>query len=86
MDSSGLIIIMILCCLSLIFLMLMAKPLKYILKFIINAVVGVAGILILNFVLQPIGVSVGLNILSAAFIGLLGIPGFGAIVLINALL
>ena len=41
-----------------------------------NAVLGVLGILACNFLLAPLGVTVGVNLLTVFIVGVLGVPGF----------
>lgn len=61
-------------------------PLKSIMKLIINSVLG--GILI--FIINAIGASfnfhIGLNLLTAIFVGILGVPGAGLLVILQIIL
>lgn len=41
-----------------------------------NAVLGIIGILAFNMILAPIGVAVGVNVLTVFIVSVLGIPGF----------
>lgn len=86
MDSSRLILLMIALCLALILLLFMAKPLKVAARFLLNALLGAVGLTAANFLLQPIGVYVGVNLLTAGFIGILGLPGFASLLFIQAIL
>ena len=61
-------------------------PLKIILKFIINSLLGGAIIFIINFIGGFWGFHIGLNIITSIFVGLLGIPGAIVIILIKLLL
>lgn len=54
-----------------IVLKILALPMKIIMKFIINAIVGGAVILVLNF----FGIGIVLTWLTAAIVGFLGVPG-----------
>ena len=49
------------------------KALFYVLR---NAVLGIAGIWAANMVLAPMGLFVGVNVLTVFIVGILGIPGF----------
>ena len=40
-----------------------------------NAVLGIAGILACNILLAPMGLAVGVNVLTVFIVGMLGIPG-----------
>jgi inhibitor of the pro-sigma K processing machinery len=41
-----------------------------------NMVLGVGAIFLANFALAGLGISVGVNIITAVVVGILGIPGF----------
>ena len=62
------------------------KPVKSFIKFILNSIMGVGAILVSNFLLEGIGISLGVNILNAFIVGILGLPGLGALILINKIL
>lgn len=61
-------------------------PLKKILKIILNSVLGGIIILIINFVGKMWGFHLGLNIITAIFVGLLGIPGVIVLILLKLLM
>jgi len=86
MDSVSIIVTMIVVCLSLIALLVMAKPIKLLLGIILNSAVGTVALIVSNYVLAPLGVAVGINFLTVGFIGLLGLPGFCALILMQAIL
>ncbi len=82
MDSTGIITAMILVCLGLILLMVLARPLKFLLRTIVGAVFGSAVIALLHM----LGLNIGVNFLTAAFAGFLGIPGLAGLFLLCILL
>lgn len=86
MDSISLIVSMIVVCLALISLLVMAKPLKVLLGIILNSAIGAVALIASNYVLAPFGLGVGINLLTVGFIGVLGLPGFLALILIQAIL
>ncbi|MDD3570402.1 MAG: pro-sigmaK processing inhibitor BofA family protein [Lachnospiraceae bacterium] len=86
MDSITIIVSMIVVCLALISLLVMAKPLKVLLGIILNSAIGAVALMASNYVLAPLGVAVGINLLTVGFIGVLGLPGFLALILIQAIL
>lgn len=86
MESGSIIMVMILLCLALLVLMMIAKPIKIAGSILLNGVVGAFGLFIVNFLLQPMGIHIGINLLTTGFIGILGLPGFAAVVLIGAIL
>lgn len=81
-NPTSIITAMIFVCLALIALMVLAKPLKFLFKVIINAVVGSGVIAVLGI----LGVNIGVNLLTASFVGLLGIPGLAGLVVLQYLL
>lgn len=81
-NGTAVITAMIFTCLALIALMVLAKPLKFLLRVLANAIFG-SGIIAL---LSTIGVPVGVNALTAAFVGLLGLPGLVGLVVLQYLL
>jgi len=76
MDDSSIITWMIVVCLVFVGLVIFAKPLKYILRFLIQAACGLALAIGFNFLLAPFSIDVGINYLTFAVVGLLGLPGF----------
>ena len=71
MESTQIITAMIFSCLGLMTLMILAKPLKILLKAILNAGIGCVVITILN----TVGFPIGINYMTVLFTGLLGLPG-----------
>ncbi|HOQ15895.1 MAG TPA: pro-sigmaK processing inhibitor BofA family protein [Defluviitaleaceae bacterium] len=67
-------------------LMIYPKPLKILLRIIIQALGGIAGLYIFNFVLSPLGWFVGINWTTILIIGILGIPGLIFLYLLNLIL
>lgn len=65
---------------------LLRKPIAWIFKLMIHAVMGYIALLIFNFVGAWVGLSLGLNWLNAAITGVLGIPGVILLLLIKYLL
>ena len=63
-------IILLYICIKVLFV-----PLKYMGKLIINAVVGGAALWVLNVFGGVLGIQIGINIVTALAVGLLGIPG-----------
>ena len=76
MPASQIIVWMIICCVAFLILLFFSKPLKFLLRTALGASIGACGMLIANFVLTPLGVSVGINAVTLLTVGLLGIPGF----------
>lgn len=61
-------------------------PFKLIIKLVINALVGGVLLVIFNFVGAPLGLNVGINVITALVVGFLGIPGLILLILIQLIL
>lgn len=61
------------------------KPLKFLGRLILNSVLGALLLIIFNYFGQFTGVYIGVNEFTALTIGLLGIPGFIAILILRLL-
>jgi len=61
-------------------------PFKIIGKFVLNALIGGLLIILFNFFGQLTGVNIGVNEITALIVGLLGVPGFIAILGIKLIL
>lgn len=64
-------------------LRLFAAPLKLALKVLLNSALGFGAVWLLNLTTTVTGLSLGLNLFNAAIIGILGIPGFGLLLLVQ---
>lgn len=72
--------------LLIIALFLLARPIKALFKVIINSALGCVGIALFNLVGGLLGLSVGLNIITALTVGILGMPGFALILFLQKIL
>ena len=61
-------------------------PIKTILKLVVNSILGGITIFIINLIGSIWGFHIGLNLVTSIFVGILGIPGAIAIVIIKLLL
>jgi len=75
---------------AIIFLFILGKifilPLKSIIKLVLNSILGGILIIIINSIGANFGFHIGLNIFTSLFIGLLGIPGAGLLVVLQIIL
>ena len=73
-----------------IFLLLFGKifylPLKHVLKIVFNSLLGAILLFFINVIGQNFGFHIGINILTALCVGLLGIPGAGLLVVLQVIL
>lgn len=81
-------IIIYLACLIVLFIIgkIFYLPLKHIFKLLLNSVLGGFLIYIVNVVGSSFGFHIGLNIGTAIFVGMLGVPGVIVLVLIKFLI
>lgn len=64
-------------------LVLLRRPLGALGKLTARSAVGLAGIWLFNFAGALIGVQVGVNLFTGLTVGLLGLPGFGLLLLLQ---
>ena len=62
---------------------LFSAPLKLALRVLFNSLLGFAALWLLNLTAGLTGISLGLNIFNALVIGVLGVPGFGLLLLLQ---
>lgn len=58
---------------------------KLVFKLLANSVLGFAALALFNVAAGGFGMGLGLNILNAAVVGVLGIPGFALLLILQAL-
>lgn len=64
-------------------LVVLRRPLGALLRLLLHSLLGLAGIWLFNLAGGLIGVQVGLNLFTALTVGLLGLPGFGLLLLLQ---
>lgn len=64
-------------------LKLFSAPLKLALRVALNSVLGFGAVWLLNLTTAFTGLSLGLNLFNAVTIGILGVPGFGLLLLMQ---
>lgn len=71
------LILTILACIIVIYILgrIFILPLKSIMKLIVNSILGGAMLYLINLIGGMFGFYIGLNIFTAIFVGILGIPG-----------
>ncbi len=76
MNNTNTIITFLVCIISIIILgRIFILPLKKILKLLLNSILGGLLIVIINWIGGAFGIHIGLNVFTAIFVGILGIPG-----------
>lgn len=58
-------------------------PIRLLFKLLFNTALGFAGLILLNHFGAYIGISLGVNLLNAAAIGVLGVPGLSLLLLLR---
>ncbi len=71
--------------LLILFFKLLAKPLKWIFKLLLNALSGFIALVLINFVGGFIGLSLTVNVVNCLVAGFLGLPGVILLILIKYL-
>lgn len=64
-------------------LVVLRRPLGVLLRLLLRSLLGLGGIWLFNLAGGLIGVQVGLNLFTALTVGLLGLPGFGLLLLLQ---
>lgn len=59
------------------------KPLKMVLRVVLNSALGFGALWLLNATAAVTGISLGLNLFNALTIGVLGVPGLGLLLLVK---
>jgi len=62
---------------------LLRKPLKMVLRVVLNSALGFGTLWLLNATAAVTGISLGLNLFNALTIGVLGVPGLGLLLLVK---
>lgn len=75
MNSQQIIGWMITGCVLFVILMVFSRPLKLAGRLCLNGILGISSLLIGNYILSSTGLVVGINIYTAAFTAIMGIPG-----------
>ena len=76
--------IMVFACMML--LVLMAGPLAMVIKFAVRSCIGAGLIYACNMLLAPVGIYIGVNVLTACAVGFLGLPGLGTLMIVSHIL
>ncbi len=76
MQSEAVIYLMVGCLTLFALVIMFGKPIKAVIMLVFRSIIGAAAIFAADFLLSPIGLSVGINLFTAFVTGILGIPGF----------
>ena len=86
MDFSVIIVIAAIVLAVIVVLRLLAKPIRFIFKLLINTVLGFVLLWLINFFGAGLGIALELTLLNALVVGFLGIPGVLLLLAIHFLL
>ena len=67
-------------------LLLLARPIKWIFRLMINSALGCIGLMLFNLIGGLFGLYIGVNLVTALTVGLLGVPGFALILILQYLI
>ncbi len=84
MDSTVVIIAMIFVCIGILAVMAFSNAIRAVIRILLGAIIGMAGIYAVNMLFPS--VNIGINIVTAAVTGFLGVPGFAVLVAAGVLL
>lgn len=71
---------------AMLLLVVLSGPIILLLRFLVRSLIGAAMIFLCNFLLSGFGIYIGVNVLTAFFVGFLGFPGLLSLVAINCIL
>ena len=86
MDFSVIVVIAAIVLAVIVVLRILAKPIRFIFKLLINTVLGFVLLWLVNFFGGGLGIALELSLLNALVVGLLGIPGVLLLLAIHFLL
>lgn len=86
MDSN--IIFTYLACICFIFLFgkILVKPMKFILKLLLNSILGGIILFLINLIGASFSFHIGLNVVTSIIVGVLGIPGAVLLVIVKLII
>lgn len=71
---------------AIVLLRVMSLPIRLIFKLLLNTACGCGLLILFNLFSAATGFTVSINLFSAAVVGLLGLPGFGLLLIVRYLL
>lgn len=75
MDYNNMLVFAATICFIFLFGKIFVKPLKFILRLVLNSILGGLLLLLINYIGQGFSFHIGLNIFTSVLVGLLGLPG-----------
>ncbi len=69
-----------------LFVKILKRPIQWVLKLLLNTLIGFVALFIINWLGAYVGLSLGVNWLNAAVVGVFGIPGVVLLLLIKYIL
>jgi len=65
---------------------LFLKPIRLLLRLLVNTIAGFFALFVLNYIGGLFGVTLGINLFNAVIVGIFGLPGVGLLLLLQWLL
>jgi len=83
--STGQIVFSVLICLAAVIISfkVFKSPLKFWIKLLVNTAAGFFMLVVLDLVSSFTGISLGVSLINAAIIGVLGLPGLGLLMIVQ---
>ena len=66
-------------------LLIFSRPIKWLLKLCLNSALGCAGLITFNFLGSLFGLHIGVNLVTCLTVGILGLPGFPLLLVLQFL-
>ena len=67
-------------------LLLLARPIKWIVKIALSSALGCIGLAVFNLIGGLFGLYIGVNLATALTVGILGLPGFALLLILQYLI
>ena len=80
------IVIIAVVLIMLLFIRLLRTPLRFLVKFIFNTLLGFAVLILINFLGGYIDISIGVNWINAVIVGIFGLPGVALLLVLQWLI
>ncbi|HHT16137.1 MAG: pro-sigmaK processing inhibitor BofA [Firmicutes bacterium] len=76
-------VIILVALLALLALIVFRKPTKFILRLLLSTVLGFIALFVINFLGGLIGISIAVNWINGAIVGILGLPGIALLLILE---
>ncbi len=64
-------------------IIIFTRPMKFLLRMLVSTAVGFIVLIALNYIGSFVGISVGINLINALIVGVLGLPGLALLLILR---